>query len=490
MSSSAIDQIVHIASQGHSLSASGRGEAPTAARFDEVFQLTNTEARPREAKQDYGEAAPLEDERKPEKQETQPQESATDEQQSEEVEASEAADDDSSTELENFIIAVSPEAEGEDIPAEDDADTEEEALQKKSTSTAAKEKAPQEDLATRTPTRAKPSAEVADEEAPLSETAEIAAEQQAKTATAETEEPATEDASLVQSENNAAKKPNKESDVPHSKSAAAEQDKLPPVASQAVATEEPATEEPATEDSDPPEAREEKGLRKKQPRAAPKQSLDVPEELLEQAETSKETRPVENVSLRVDAGVGREASTSESFSSTSTTTTTSGEQRVASTPASLPNGEEASEPTIDRGRFLQRVSGAIRTAQERDGQIQLRLSPPELGTLKVEISVKQGVLSATLETDNSAARNLLLDNLPALRERLAEQDIRVEKFDVDVRRDGTGQQQEEPGPQDRRSPSQARNSSNSQRREPTLQETEIIRTRPSLSTDQTLDVEI
>jgi flagellar hook-length control protein FliK len=98
--------------------------------------------------------------------------------------------------------------------------------------------------------------------------------------------------------------------------------------------------------------------------------------------------------------------------------------------------EDAKTGPVDRARFVQRVGGALRLAHQRDGQMQLRLSPPDLGSLKIELSVKQGVLTATLETETAAARNALLDNLPALRERLAEQDIRIEQFDVDVRRDG------------------------------------------------------
>jgi flagellar hook-length control protein FliK len=98
--------------------------------------------------------------------------------------------------------------------------------------------------------------------------------------------------------------------------------------------------------------------------------------------------------------------------------------------------ETSPSPTVDRNRFVQRVSNAFRVAQQRDGEIQLRLSPPELGSLKIQISVQHGALTAKLETETSAARNVILDNLPALRERLAEQDIRIEKFDVDVRRDG------------------------------------------------------
>jgi len=127
----------------------------------------------------------------------------------------------------------------------------------------------------------------------------------------------------------------------------------------------------------------------------------------------------------------------------------------------LPSTSEApaegpSTNTIDRARFVQRVSGALRSAHQRDGKIQLRLSPPDLGSPRIEITVRQGVVTAHLETETTAARTALLDNLPALRERLAEQEIRIEKFDVDVRRDGGQQNQHHSaaeGRQPQRSPS-------------------------------------
>jgi flagellar hook-length control protein FliK len=93
-------------------------------------------------------------------------------------------------------------------------------------------------------------------------------------------------------------------------------------------------------------------------------------------------------------------------------------------------------PTIDRARFVQRVANAFRSAQNNEGHIQLRLSPPELGSLRIEIAVRNGVLSANLEAETADARRVLLDNLPALRQRLAEQDIRIDKFEVDIRREG------------------------------------------------------
>jgi len=98
--------------------------------------------------------------------------------------------------------------------------------------------------------------------------------------------------------------------------------------------------------------------------------------------------------------------------------------------SSAPPGESNELGGADQARFVERVAKAFQSVGDRGGAIRLRLSPPELGSLRVEISVREGVMSARLEAENHATRNLLLDNLPALRDRLAQQDIKVERFDV------------------------------------------------------------
>lgn len=105
-----------------------------------------------------------------------------------------------------------------------------------------------------------------------------------------------------------------------------------------------------------------------------------------------------------------------------------------------PEGNDA--PQVDVARFVGRVSKAFQTAQQRGGTLQLRLSPPELGALRLELMVKDGAMTAALQTETDAARRVLLDHLPALRDRLAEQNIRIERFDVDVRREDNGGQAE------------------------------------------------
>ncbi len=112
-----------------------------------------------------------------------------------------------------------------------------------------------------------------------------------------------------------------------------------------------------------------------------------------------------------------------------------GTQRVGQTSTtsaadtqSSQDGSEVSQ--ADRIRFVQRVARAFESLGDRGGSIRLRLSPPELGALRLEVTVRNGVMNARLETESQAAQSMLLNNLPALRERLAAQNIRIEQFDV------------------------------------------------------------
>jgi flagellar hook-length control protein FliK len=109
--------------------------------------------------------------------------------------------------------------------------------------------------------------------------------------------------------------------------------------------------------------------------------------------------------------------------------------------------DAGNSPRVDAARFVGRVAKAIQTASERGGALQLRLSPPELGSLRLELTVQNGVMTAAVETENPAARQVLLDHLPALRDRLAEQNIRIDRFDVDVRQEGSGGQADPRSPQ-------------------------------------------
>jgi flagellar hook-length control protein FliK len=106
--------------------------------------------------------------------------------------------------------------------------------------------------------------------------------------------------------------------------------------------------------------------------------------------------------------------------------------KTASTTPLARGSAEPSAQAADRTRFVQRVVHALQAAEARGTVVRLRLSPPELGSLRLELSVRDGALLARLEVETSSARSLLLDSLPQLRERLAAQEIKIERFEVDL----------------------------------------------------------
>jgi flagellar hook-length control protein FliK len=56
----------------------------------------------------------------------------------------------------------------------------------------------------------------------------------------------------------------------------------------------------------------------------------------------------------------------------------------------------------------------------------------------LELTIRNGHMTARMETETQSARNMLVDNLPALKERLAQQHITVERFDIEWQGQGQG----------------------------------------------------
>lgn len=105
-----------------------------------------------------------------------------------------------------------------------------------------------------------------------------------------------------------------------------------------------------------------------------------------------------------------------------------GSRQASASPSEGPSGPDQA----DRVRFVHRVARAFQSLGDRGGSVRLRLHPPELGSLRLELTVRNGTMAARLEVETTSARNMLLDHLPALRERLAGQDIKVGRFEVDL----------------------------------------------------------
>ncbi len=127
-----------------------------------------------------------------------------------------------------------------------------------------------------------------------------------------------------------------------------------------------------------------------------------------------------------------------------TTTRPSGDSSTPQVGRASPTTSNAHD-AMDRVRFVQRVARAFEMLGDRQTPVRLRLHPPELGSLKLEVAVRNGAMTARLEVENATARATLLDSLPALRQRLATQQIRVDRFEVDVMNQSPGQSAQHSG---------------------------------------------
>ncbi len=98
-------------------------------------------------------------------------------------------------------------------------------------------------------------------------------------------------------------------------------------------------------------------------------------------------------------------------------------------------GQQVDLSRAEKVRLAQRVARSFSRVGPTGGSVQLKLHPPELGSLAVNIKIEGKSMSAKLTTESQAAREVIMESLPQLRTRLAEQGYDVVQFTVDVASD-------------------------------------------------------
>jgi len=83
-------------------------------------------------------------------------------------------------------------------------------------------------------------------------------------------------------------------------------------------------------------------------------------------------------------------------------------------------------------RLIQRVTRSFNRLGVDGGQVNLRLHPPQLGSLNVQVRLEGRTMTAKLTTETGAARDAILESLPILKSRLAEQGFEISQFQVEV----------------------------------------------------------
>lgn len=109
------------------------------------------------------------------------------------------------------------------------------------------------------------------------------------------------------------------------------------------------------------------------------------------------------------------------------TSTTASRETTGSSRANLTPYQEA--------KLVQRVLRGIEQLGNGGGQVRIRLHPPELGTLQMTLKFEATQVTAQFEVENRVARDALLGNSQVLKDRLKEQGLEVQKFEVEVRSD-------------------------------------------------------
>ena len=105
-------------------------------------------------------------------------------------------------------------------------------------------------------------------------------------------------------------------------------------------------------------------------------------------------------------------------------------QAAPATAATTTQQTEGTRP--DQTAMFDRIASTMNMSYTGQQQMRIMLSPPELGALQVQVTQKDGVITAHLEAESGSTQQLLANNLPQLRDSLAQQGLQVDQIDVTV----------------------------------------------------------
>jgi Flagellar hook-length control protein FliK len=88
--------------------------------------------------------------------------------------------------------------------------------------------------------------------------------------------------------------------------------------------------------------------------------------------------------------------------------------------------------TTDPAELVQRCVDACRQSAQQDRPFRVRLRPPELGALQVEIFREEHAVSARLQVETASARSALSEHLSELRQSLVRHGVAVDRIEVQL----------------------------------------------------------
>lgn len=94
-------------------------------------------------------------------------------------------------------------------------------------------------------------------------------------------------------------------------------------------------------------------------------------------------------------------------------------------------GKQVVAAPVNPTEVIVQIAHAL--VSHRGGQeLQLQLTPPNLGAVRVDVALHEGVLSARIEAQTPATQQVLADNLSQLKDSLAQQGVSFDRIDVQL----------------------------------------------------------
>lgn len=133
------------------------------------------------------------------------------------------------------------------------------------------------------------------------------------------------------------------------------------------------------------------------------------------------------------AGVTAKSDSQPSFNTTITGSSNTNQSQAGGSRGETVRGASGSSISpYQETKLVQRVLRGLEQLGDGGGQVRLRLHPPELGTLQLTLRMEGGQMQARMEVENSLAKDALLNNVQTLKDRLSEQGMQIESFEVSV----------------------------------------------------------
>ena len=157
--------------------------------------------------------------------------------------------------------------------------------------------------------------------------------------------------------------------------------------------------------------------------------------------------PVVSATVSAKAGAAPSADNGNSTPASPPSVAASPEAAIfAAAPAALQvhaslftGGQPAgNNPGINPAQIIEQVAYALQVSHTGGQEMQLQLSPPDLGSLQINVSVHDGVLSVRLEAQSPTTQQILVDNLSQLKNSLTQQGVAFDRIDVRLAGSQTG----------------------------------------------------